>query len=156
MLYVYVSTSSYNWLHIYFIPSGIFFLYQYWNGIEIPWQTQLLAWTYNSTTSSMSRSIVMSAQKFNCFYKTIVRLCSIYGKDVHWAEKTIDFWKESKVDKKLMCFLKASPSIFRIKKFKTTMWTSYVMELFLICALCALLESVRPLSVNGPGPLKHK
>ncbi|XP_049347750.1 putative F-box/LRR-repeat protein At5g02930 [Solanum verrucosum] len=43
-------------------------------------------------------------------------------------KKAIDSREESKIIKKLMCFLRASPSIFRIRKLRTTTYTSYIME----------------------------
>ncbi|KAK4737798.1 hypothetical protein R3W88_001495 [Solanum pinnatisectum] len=42
-------------------------------------------------------------------------------------KKAIDSREESKIIKKLMCFLRASPSIFRIRKLRTTTCTSYIM-----------------------------
>ncbi|KAH0733047.1 hypothetical protein KY289_004235 [Solanum tuberosum] len=42
-------------------------------------------------------------------------------------KKAIDSREESKIIKKLMCFLRASPSIFRIRKLRTTTCMSYIM-----------------------------
>ncbi|KAH0765655.1 hypothetical protein KY285_001526 [Solanum tuberosum] len=68
-----------------------------------------------------SKTELLFTKLLSACVPSLVRMCIE-------QKKAIDSREESKIIKKLMCFLRASPSIFRIRKLRTTTCTSYLME----------------------------
>jgi len=104
MWYVYVSTRSFNWFNICFIPLGMCFWRQCWSGFEIPWQTDYLLGPTTQQPQVCCDQLLWVLKNWIAFYKAIVCLRSIFGKDVHWAEKSHWFQRGEQSHQKVDVF----------------------------------------------------